>query len=112
MAQIYASRQLRVRPEFGLGAVGLDQKISRGEHHKRGEKSLTALRSQNSVAVEEREPVALQGDLRLRYLICFSSLMVHGHVDSSFARAFDLNIWHPRRLGRIGLDERSLKRFQ
>ena len=107
MAQISASRQLRMRPEFELGAVGLDQAISRGEHHKRGERSLTALRSQNSVDVEKREPAVPQVDLRLQYLFCFSSLMVYGHVGSSFPRAFGLNIWHPGKLGRIGLDDRS-----
>ena len=106
MAQISASRQLRMRPEFGLGVVGLDQELSRGEHHKRGERSLTALRSQHFVDLEKREPAVPQVDLRLQDLFCSSSLMVCGHVGASFPRAFGLNIWHPRKLGRIGLDER------
>ena len=105
--QIRASRQLRLRSEFGLGVGGLNPEVSRGEHHKRGERSLTALRSRNSVDVEKRGSAVLQVALGPQYLICFSSLMVYGEVGSSFPRSFGMNIRRPRKLGRIGLDERS-----
>ena len=71
MAQIYAPRQLQMRPESGLGVVEVDQEISRGEHRKRGEKSLTALTSRDSVDVEERESAVLPVGLGPLYLICF-----------------------------------------
>lgn len=106
-AQICASRQLRLRPEFGLGVVGLDQETSRGEHRKRGERSLTALRPGDSVNVEKRESAALQVALGPQCLVYFSSLMVYGDGGSSFPKSFGLNIRRPRKLARIGLDERS-----
>ena len=106
-AQICASIQLRMRPEFGLGVVGVDQETSRGEHRKRGERSLTALGPRDSVDIEKRESGALQVVLGHQYLVCFSSLMVYGDGGSSFPKSFGLNIRRPKKPARIGLDESS-----
>ena len=96
-----------MRLESGLGVVGVDQEISRGEHRKRGERSLTALRSRDSVDVEKRELAVPRVGLGPLYLIQLSSLMVYGDGGSSFPRSSGLNIRRPRKLVRIGLDERS-----
>ena len=85
----------------------VDQKILRGEHRKRGERSLTALRPRDSVDVEGKESAVFRVALGHLYLICFSSLMVYGNGGSSFPKSFGLNIRRPRKLGRIGLDKRT-----
>ena len=78
--------------------MGFDLEILRGENRKRGERS---------VDVEKRESAVLRIALGPLYLICFSGLMVYGDGGSSFPKAFGLNIRRSRKLGPIGLDERS-----
>ena len=112
MARICASTQRRMRPEFGLGVMGVVQETSRGEHRKRGERSLTALRPRDSVDIEKTESEVLQIVLGSQYLVCFSSLVVYEDGGSSFPKSFGLNIRRPRKPARIGLDERSIQRSQ